>query len=141
MADKPQRQGIGDIRARGLRATASRLAVLELVRAASRPLTHADVASSLGAESWDRATLYRNLNDLADAGLVRRVLLGSAWHFEAASTDPNAQTHPHFVCDECGTVECAPEIQMQLCSPKTSTKAIRQGQVQIELHGRCDACQ
>lgn len=141
MMQKPQRQATDDIRANGLRVTASRLAVLELVRATSRPLTHADVANSLGTDSWDRATLYRNLNDLAEAGLLRRVLLGSAWHFEAASTDPNVRAHPHFVCDECGTVECTPEIQMQLCSPATSTKAIRQGQVEIELHGRCDACQ
>ena len=141
MENTAQRQSIEEIRIRGLRATASRVAVLELVRAAGRPLTHADVASSLAAQSWDRATLYRNLNDLAEANLLRRVLLGSAWHFEAASSDPNLQAHPHFVCDECGTVECTPEIQMQLCSSESSTKAIRQGQVEIELHGRCDDCQ
>ncbi len=134
-------EALNEIRKAGLRATASRLAVLELVRQAKRPVTHAAIVTLLESEPWNRATLYRNLNDLAEVGLLRRVQLGAAWHFEAGLENSENQGHPHFVCDECGTVQCTPEVQMQLCTSEQSSKAIRQGQVDIELHGRCDACQ
>ena len=60
------------VRAKGLRATPLRLAVLELLRASDAPRSHGDVADRLASQAWDRATIYRNLTDLAEAGLVRR---------------------------------------------------------------------
>src|SRR5262245_58722967 len=94
------------VRARGLRATPSRLAVLELLRASDAPVSHGEVADRLAAHAWDRATIYRNLTDLAEAGLVRRTDVGDhVWRFEAV-TEGHAVAHPHFVCTECGSVEC-----------------------------------
>ena len=60
------------VRAKGLRATPSRLAVLELLRASDSPMSHGDVADRLANQAWDRATIYRNLTDLAEVGLARR---------------------------------------------------------------------
>ena len=79
------------VRAKGLRATPSRLAVLELLRASDTPMSHGDVADRLATEAWDRATIYRNLTDLAESGLVRRTDVGDhVWRFEAVSDDPTA---------------------------------------------------
>src|SRR6185503_15858532 len=66
----------GSVRAKGLRATPSRLAVLELLRSSDAPMSHGDVADRLASQAWDRATIYRNLTDLAEAGLVRRTDVG-----------------------------------------------------------------
>jgi len=42
-----------------------------------------EVFAELQAEGWDRATLYRNLVDMTDAGLLRRVDLGDhVWRYE-----------------------------------------------------------
>ncbi len=107
------------VRAKGLRATPSRLAVLELLRASDAPMSHGDVADRLASEAWDRATIYRNLTDLAEAGLVRRTDVGDhVWRFEAVSDDHEASAHPHFVCTECGTIECLPELELSI--PYTS---------------------
>src|SRR5215510_14727727 len=93
------------VRAKGLRATPSRLAVLELLRASDAPMSHGDVADLLASQAWDRATIYRNLTDLAEAGLGRRTDVGDhVWRFDAVRADHEASEHPYFVCTECGTV-------------------------------------
>ena len=127
------------IRARGLRATPSRIAVLELLRADGAPMSHGDVADRPASQAWDRATIYRNLTDLSDVGLARRTDVGDhIWRFEAVTDDHDSQ-HPHFVCTECGTVECLPEIELAVRRAK-APRAIRQRQVEVHVRGLCDAC-
>jgi Fur family ferric uptake transcriptional regulator len=126
-----------DVRAKGLRATPSRLAVLELLRLSDVPMSHGDVADRLSASSWDRATIYRNLTDLAEVGLVRRTDIGDhTWRFEANNGDHD---HPHFVCIECGSVECLPEIELTVRRAK-APRAVKQRKVEVHVRGLCDTC-
>ena len=131
------------VRARGLRATPSRLAVLEVLRATEAPVSHGEVADKLASQAWDRATIYRNLTDLAQVGLLRRTDVGDhVWRFEAVSHDASA--HPHFVCTECGAVECLPEIELTV-RPEPSRRvraprAVKQREVEVQVRGLCDAC-
>ena len=60
------------IREAGLRATPARIATLKLLHGATSPLTHAEVAEELHDLGVDKATVFRNLNDMATAGLLRR---------------------------------------------------------------------
>ena len=134
------------VRAKGLRATPSRLAVLELLRTSDTPMSHGDVADRLATEAWDRATIYRNLTDLAESGLVRRTDVGDhVWRFEAVSGDHEASAHPHFVCTECGSIECLPEIELAVRASRASRgkapRAVKQRQVEVHVRGLCDACQ
>jgi Fur family ferric uptake transcriptional regulator len=129
------------VRDRGLRATPSRVAVLELLRTSDAPVSHGDVADQLASHGWDRATIYRNLVDLAEAGLARRTDVGDhVWRFEAV--DPAHEhdgAHPHFVCTECGTVECMPEIELAIRRAR-APRAVRARQVEVHVRGLCDAC-
>lgn len=129
------------VRSSGLRATPSRLAVLELVRASDVPMSHNDVAERLASHEWDRATIYRNLTDLASAGLLRRTDVGDhVWRFEAKGGDHDATAHPHFVCTECGTVACMPELELAMARRAKAPRAVKQRQVEVHVRGRCDAC-
>src|SRR6478672_988925 len=117
------------VRQKGLRATPSRLAVLELLRSSDAPMSHGDVADRLASQAWDRATIYRNLTDLAEARLLRRTDVGDhVWRFEAVSDDHDL-AHPHFVCTECGTIECLPELELAVRRSK-APRALRQRQVE-----------
>lgn len=128
------------LREAGLRATPSRIAVLRLLRASQHPVSHGEVADLLDAEPWDRATIYRNLTDLADAGLVRRTDLGDhVWRFEAVAAGHGADVHPHFVCTTCGTIECLPDVELALRRSRTP-RAVRARQVEVQVRGVCDAC-
>ena len=53
------------IREAGLRATPARIATLKLLHGATSPLTHAEVSDELNDLGVDKATVFRNLNDLS----------------------------------------------------------------------------
>lgn len=133
------------LRESGLRATASRSAVLECMIAAQGPLTHADVCSRLAESGFDRATVYRNLADLTDAGLLRRSDLGDhLWRFELRAAEAHvehaSEIHPHFVCTECGTVACLPEGAVTVASVRGAPRSLKTGKVDIQVRGACNEC-
>jgi Fur family ferric uptake transcriptional regulator len=101
-------------------------------------MSHGDVVAKLASQAWDPATIYRNLTDLSDVGLARRTDVGDhVWRFEAITGQH--QAHPHFVCTECGSVECLPELEYVLTRAK-APRAVRLKRVEIQLRGACDAC-
>ena len=129
------------IREVGLRATPARIATLKLLHGATSPLTHAEVAEELHDLGVDKATVFRNLNDMATAGLLRRTELGDrVWRFElTADEDGHSSAHPHFVCVDCGTVSCMDEIKLTAGSIRLSQEF---GEVtEILLRGRCNDCE
>jgi Fur family transcriptional regulator, ferric uptake regulator len=64
------------IRGAGLRSTSARIAVLQQLRQVDSPITHAELAEELVPLGFDKATIFRNLADLAEADLVTRTELG-----------------------------------------------------------------
>ncbi|MEL7497627.1 MAG: transcriptional repressor [Planctomycetota bacterium] len=128
------------IRDAGLRATPARIATLKLLNQATSPLTHAEVADQLHALGVDKATVFRNLNDMASAGLLRRTELGDrVWRFELVSNDDgHGSAHPHFVCVDCGAVSCMGEVKLTAGSLRLSQEF---GEVtEILLRGHCNEC-
>src|SRR5262245_1316301 len=107
------------IRAAGLRGTASRVAVLQHVSSAGKPVSHADVAEVLVPQGYDKSTLYRCLVELADAGLLARLDAGDhAWRFELKDDEHETGDHPHFVCVDCGQVTCLPDVEVKIATAK-----------------------
>jgi Fur family ferric uptake transcriptional regulator len=124
----------------GLRKTGPRLAVLGVLEQAKSPLSHADVADELDDETLDRATVYRNLMALTEAGLVRRTDLGDhVWRFELKRGEDTIK-HPHFTCTDCGTVACLPEVTLSVRQGKDVPRALSKQRVEIQLRGQCDDC-
>ncbi len=104
------------LRSAGLRCTAARLWVMQQLVDATRPLSHAQVAEALQPRGFDRATIYRNLIELTEAGIVARIELGDhVWRFELRRTAGNhAGEHPHFVCIDCGDVACLSSVSINI---------------------------
>lgn len=133
------------LRTSGLRSTAPRLAVLRELEAAASPCSHAELADKLVQEGFDRATVYRNLIDLTEAGLVQRSDHGDhIWRFEllrtGTSTDGAPHSHPHFVCTECGSVSCLPENAIRISASRGTPRALERRAVEVQLKGACDVC-
>lgn len=118
MAKSKQPGDISEIRARirgaGLRSTSARIAVVQYLWTASAPLTHAEIAEQLVPEGFDKATVYRNLIDLAEVGIVSRSELGDhVWRFELRGEGEEQDgEHPHFVCVTCGSVTCLGDVKI-----------------------------
>ena len=128
------------IRHAGVRATPARIAALQLLRAATSPMTHADLADTLVPLGFDKATVFRNLSDLTEVGLVSRTELGDhVWRFEAIDPEhPDKGSHPHFVCTECGRVECLDAMEFTALSKRKATSIGRI--TEILLKGECADC-
>jgi len=103
-------------------------------------MTHADVAAHLSDRGVDKATAFRNLNDMAEAGLLRRAELGDhVYRFEEVRSDEKDHgPHPHFLCVTCGTVTCMDNVRLTSGSQRASLEV---GEVsEILLRGQCNDC-
>lgn len=130
------------IRGKGLRSTPARLAVLQTLEQRTTPVTHADLANELVPQGFDKATVYRNLIDLTDAGILSRSELGDhVWRFELRrEADEHSGEHPHFLCLDCGEVSCLSDVNIRI-SPRPGKKSVGLGRVtEVLLKGHCDRC-
>jgi Fur family transcriptional regulator, ferric uptake regulator len=126
------------LRGAGLRCTAPRLSVLDLLAEQSEPQSHAEVLARLGGRGFDRATVYRNLIDLVAAGIAHRFDLGDhVWRFSLAS---RGRPGPHFLCTDCGEMQTLPEGAVRLASAVRAPRSFRRREVAVQVKGRCDGC-
>jgi Fur family ferric uptake transcriptional regulator len=91
------------IREVNLRVTGGRLAVLRIVAHSQAPLRHSGLVMARDGEPHDRATIFRNLNDSTDIGLIEKKDFGHhTWRFEIKKEWPGTGgaghtiEHPHF---------------------------------------------
>ena len=87
----------------GLRCTPQRYAVMEFLMESHMHPTAAEIFETVNRVDprSSRATVYNNLRDLVQAGLVREVAIEG----RAARFDAQHRRHHHFICDRCGNVE------------------------------------
>lgn len=133
------------LHAAGLRSTPARVGVIDLLRAATRPLSVQDLQGQMPAGS-DLVTVYRTLNTLVRKALARRVRADDrGWLYELVATDaatPAEHGHAHFVCDSCGTVECLPDVPMPdvAAAKRRLQKGYELTTQEVTLHGTCPEC-
>src|ERR1700744_4922943 len=91
------------LEAGGLRCTPQRYAVMAFLKDHTSHPTAAEIFEAVNRVDprSSRATIYNNLRDLVQAGLVREV----AMEGRAARFDAKGMPHHHFICDRCGNVE------------------------------------
>jgi Fur family transcriptional regulator, ferric uptake regulator len=92
------------LRGAGLRASAGRQAVVELLGRQSCLLTAQEIADALRAEgsAGSTATVYRALETLHELGLVRRFDAEGVARYEPV--DPSGDHHHHIVLEDSGDV-------------------------------------
>jgi Fe2+ or Zn2+ uptake regulation protein len=90
------------LRKAGFRATSGKLAVLTELSKQKLPISIGELSKKLQTKA-NIVTLYRALDELTAAGLVRRVdLQHSHAHYEIVSQDEH---HHHLICRACGAIE------------------------------------
>jgi Fur family peroxide stress response transcriptional regulator len=87
----------------GLRCTPQRYAVMAFLMQQTGHPTAVEIFEAVNRVDprSSRATIYNNLRDLVQAGLVREVAVEG----RAARFDVKGMRHHHFICDRCGNVE------------------------------------
>ncbi len=122
----------------GLRPTANRVAVLEVLLQSRQPLTHQELLNTLSAShDFDRVTLYRVLDWLLSNDIVHKIAGDNrAWRFQL-NTNDSSHRHAHFECTGCGRIYCLDDISPR--APKLP-KGFRAETITLNIKGRCDRC-
>jgi Fur family ferric uptake transcriptional regulator len=129
-----------ELHSHGLKATHSRLAVLNLLSQYKRLLSHAEITASLGEGFFDKATIFRKLIDLSDAGLLRRFDFGDhTWRFEIAGHCSG--DHVHLICSQCGSVICLAGVLVDELRGEFSLNQEQTATIdEVVVKGKCLEC-
>ncbi|HEY2861769.1 MAG TPA: Fur family transcriptional regulator [Terracidiphilus sp.] len=121
----------------GLRCTPQRYSVMAYLFGHPGHPTAAEIFD--GVNSLDprssRATIYNNLRDLVQAGLVREVAVEG----RAARFDAKARRHHHFICDHCGEVDDIEWYDIPKPASRTLGKRVLRD-CELIVRGLCSKC-
>jgi len=127
------------LKAAKLYCTEGRVAILNVLLKAGKPLNQDQIAHRSGRGHFDKVTIYRTLESLLRVGLVHKVFVDKrARHFELARNCTESQCHPHFTCTNCGDTHCLTEVSLPMAKSPHKGFIIRRQQVRLE--GLCPAC-
>jgi Fur family transcriptional regulator, ferric uptake regulator len=130
---------VAELRARGVRVTTVRRAVINELAAEHAHQSADDLADAVHADHPDihRSTIYRTLDSLEKLGVVDHVHLGhgrAVYHL-------SAEVHHHLVCEECGAVVHAPaDLFDQLARDIDERYGFRVRPDHFAVIGRCRDC-
>ncbi len=128
---------------KGMRLTPEREAIVEAVYA-----THdhfdaeqwvGNLARPKGQSSASRSTIYRTLNLLVEAGLLRRVARSN--DREVYEHDYGYPQHDHLICKKCGTmIEFLNTAIAEVLEKIAADHGFRMSGHRLEVDGVCASC-
>ncbi len=136
-----ERQHAAQLRERGLRVTAPRMAVLAAVEELGGHPDADRIATAVRGRLGRVSTqaVYDVLRALTDAALLRRIEpAGSPWRYETRVGD----NHHHLVCRDCGEawdVDCAVG-ETPCLEPSDAQPGFEVDEAEVIFWGRCSSC-
>jgi Fur family transcriptional regulator, ferric uptake regulator len=122
-----------------LKKTEPRRMVLGVLLNAAQPQTADEIVLSIGKAGPNRVTVYRTLENLAEAGLVHKAFVGErSQYYELADKCTEHQCHPHFVCTGCGKTSCMLNVSVSM--PTSAPAGFVIQRQQVRLQGLCPKC-
>jgi len=127
----------------GLRRTPVRVGVLVILARSQRPLDVPGILAKLPRHT-DAVTVYRTLNTFTRKKLVHRVRgEDRSWRYAMGDARQKPQhQHPHFVCEECGKVECLSDAAIPASFVRSLgvSHGYTVSYSEVVLHGVCPRC-
>lgn len=126
-----------------VRYTKGRQVLVSILATAGRPLTLPEIAEE--SAEIPTSSLYRNLDVLEQAGLVKRVTgVGDRAYFELA--EPLVDHHHHLICLHCGLItDVAVDDRVESAIDKgmavvASVHDFAPAHHSLDLYGYCGDC-
>ena len=126
----------------GIELTAHRQHVLNVITASSQALTPKVILTKVRrSHTMDKVTLYRILDLFVAKRIVRRIAsLHGQMHYEVVCED-HRPIHSHFVCRECGAMECLEDLSLKELKIKIKQRGKWQDdEIDLKLEGICLEC-
>ena len=125
----------------GLAKTAQRMAVLDSIIHAERPLNAVEILHTVPEGiKINRVTVYRILSSFRDKNIVREIGLDhGVSHYEMACV--HNPVHPHFRCRRCGRIICLPPLTLsQAWDWLSQPSDFSTERIDVQLIGLCANC-
>ncbi len=129
------------LRSKGLSLTPQRQFIFDYLSSDTSHFDAEELIAALKREriSVSRATVYRTLGHLEEAGFIRKIELDQGhthWEFVEGSVH-----HEHLVCEKCGRIEEFTDLQLE---SRISFVAMENGFAMtrhtIQIFGLCRGC-
>ena len=128
------------LKAAGLRATKSRLIVLQTLAEEPRPLSIRDLEKYLSPSRVNYVTLYRMMGTFVTAGIVSKIELGRG---HATFELKKSGEHHHIVCTDCNRIEDFDDTMHTKIAARIIKRSHAFDQLtdhSFELFGLCNSC-
>lgn len=127
------------LRGRNLKATTTRLQVLEAISNYKKAIPLSKIQNEL--HDFDRVTLYRTIQILMENGIIHKALTEEKETFYAlcstsCSSHLHNHNHIHFKCSQCHAVTCVQaNTPISFTIPGHTIETF-----EIEVTGKCISC-
>jgi Fur family transcriptional regulator, ferric uptake regulator len=127
----------------GIELTAHRKRVFDVITASTKALTPKVILTKIRRNHpMDKVTLYRILDFFASKKVVRRIASQQGHVYYEIVCDHHRPLHSHFICRECGDVECLEDLSVsELRSKLWSHRRWQDNDIDLKLEGICNECQ
>lgn len=121
-----------------IRKTKSVELLLSVFKESRSALSVVQLIENLKAD-MNKTTVYRILDRLEQEGIVHSFLDrdGLKWYAKCSecSSNKHSDLHPHFQCNDCGTIEC---LSIDIKIPMVAGRRI--DSAEVLLQGTCPNC-
>jgi Fur family ferric uptake transcriptional regulator len=122
-----------------IKKTSSRVAILQALKRGGFPLTEAEIKAQMG-DLYDRITFYRNMQSMAEAGILHRIVVDNTLVKYALNPCDKKNchhiNHAHFFCRKCSKLICLDEIEIETKLPEGYVRE----EVELLVRGVCNLC-
>lgn len=127
------------LRARKLKATATRLGVLSALADYAQAMPHSAIQNTL--QGVDRVTLYRTIQALSENGIIHKAMVEAGETYYAlcsprCTPEQHQHKHIHFKCTQCQKVTCVQASQ----AINLSIPGHQVGDFDVTASGICQEC-
>jgi len=134
----------GKLRGVGQRYTTNRRVIIDVLEAATHPLTIQEILDR--RTTLAQSSAYRNLAVLEETGVVHRVVSSDEFARYELAEDLTDHHHHHLICRSCGAVAdftVAPEVELVLAGALEQAAGDHEFSAEdhrLDLVGRCRRC-
>lgn len=127
------------LKSSNLKSTGARLALLDIFKHAKKPLSVSEIFALLKQDKTDKVTLYRNVEALAELGILKQIRLKDR---QAYYELVEQKHHHHLICKQCGKIK-----DIATCNLDTVKKTVLKttgfasiSEHSLEFFGICASC-
>ena len=122
-----------------IKKTTPRIAIIQALQKHKHPVSEAEIKEMMG-NLYDRITFYRNVQTMAEAGILHRIVIDNV-HVKYALNNCEKghchhAPHAHFYCRKCTEVTCLNEVHVETEIPEGYVPE----EFNVLIQGICDHC-